>query len=224
MDLLNSFELIHINSNSIYLFQNFETLNERWPMACGSQAGTSQKHLYTVPWSFEQLNISMLARNDTASVCPNVRKLTVDVPCNNLSHRFPNVHTVTILSEENLSRDDCAQFSRLHHLITTNINMVPFPARHIHTLTLFKTNDLLTHLTVHSNVQHLTLETNEITPLTIVRTLVQQFPNLHSLQLNLTLDDEYYDSLDVLLDNENLSNLSSLKTNWINDDRSNIQI
>jgi hypothetical protein len=89
---------------------------------------------------------------------------------------------------------------------------------------LFQTNELLTHSTIHSNVQHLILETTEIASLNIVETVVQNFPNLYSLEIKLKSNDEYYDSLDMLLDNEHLPYLSLLRTNWIHDDTSDIQI
>jgi hypothetical protein len=199
-------------------------LKERWPMACGSQLDSSHKHVYTIPWSFEQLDVSMLAKNDTTSVCPNVRELTVDVPYKNLAQRFPNIHTLIVLSEENVSRNDCVQFRRLDQLLTTNINMVPSPARRIHTLALFETNELLNYPTIHSNVQHLVIATSELASLAIVRTLVQHFPNIHSLDIELPSNDEYYDSLDVILDHEQLPNLSLLRTNWIGGNTSDIHI
>jgi hypothetical protein len=81
-------------------------------------------------------------KDDATGICHNVRELMVDIPCKNLSHCFPNIHTLTVPFEASLSHHDCAQFRRLRHLITTNINMLPSRARHIHTLTLCKTNGL----------------------------------------------------------------------------------
>jgi hypothetical protein len=167
----------------------------------------------------EELRTSMLADNDTASVCANVRNLTVDIPCANLSRRFPNIHTLTILPASDLSRDDCAGFRRLRRLTTVNIDMIPSPAVcRIRTLTLFETNNLLEHPTIYPNVQHLTLENGSINSLTIVTAVVQHFPNLCSLEIQLLPNAEYYDCLDVLLDGEHLPHLSSFKTNWIDYD------
>jgi hypothetical protein len=199
-------------------------LHDRWPMACGSQLGNSHKHVYTIPWSSKQLKVSMLAKNDTTSVCPNIEELTVDVPYKNLAQRFPNIYKLIVLSEGNVSRNDCAQFRWLDQLLTTNINMVPSPARRIHTLALFKTNELLNYPTIHSNVQHLVIATSEVSSLAFIGTLIQHFPNIHSLDIQLPSNEEYYDSLDVILDHEQLPNLSWFRTNWIGEKTSDIQI
>ena len=45
-----------------------------------------------------------------------------------------------------------------------------------------------------------------------------------SFEITLDSTDEYYDSLNILLDNEHLPYLSFLRTNWIDHDESNIQI
>jgi len=103
-------------------------------MKCRSQYDNWYKHLYTVPWPFKQLHTSILAKNDTNSICPNVQYLTVDVPCQNLSHRFPNIHTLTILPGCNLSHHNYIGFRRLRHLTIKNINIVPSSViQHIHT-------------------------------------------------------------------------------------------
>ena len=120
-------------------------LNNRWAIGYGSQEDDSSKHVYTIPWSFEQLTLSMLAEDDTKSVCPNVRQLIVDVPCKNLFHRFPNIHTLIILDNDNFSNDDYIPFRQLRYLETTNINMVSSSAFHIHTLTLFHTDNLFNY-------------------------------------------------------------------------------
>ncbi|CAF0856458.1 unnamed protein product [Rotaria sp. Silwood1] len=151
-----------------------------------------------------------LTNDDTTSICPNVRQLIVNIPCTNL----PNTYTLTILHEDNLSCDECIQFRRLNHLTT----------RHIHTLTLFEINDLLTHSIIYSNIQNLILKMNKVDSLTSVRSLVQHFPNLHSFKIYLPSNDEYYDSLNLILDREHLPYLSLLKTNWISKDTSDIRI
>lgn len=199
-------------------------LNNRWPIGYGSSEDNSSKHVYTIPWSFEQLTLSMLAKDDTKSICPNVRQLTVDIPCKNLSRRFPNVHTLINLDNENLSENDYIQFRQLRYLETTNINMISSSAFHLHTLTLFHTDHLFNYSIIHSNIEHLIIEDTEMISLNLLQRIIRIFPNLHSLEITLDSSDEYYDSLNLLLDNEHLPYLSFLRTNWIDDDQSNIQI
>jgi hypothetical protein len=173
------------------------------------------KHLYTVPWPFQQLHTSMLVDDDT-NVCSAVRSLIVDTACTNLSHRFPNIDTLTILPNYNLSQDNYIEFRRLRHLIMTNINTVSsFVIRRIHTLTLSKTDELLNHPVIYSNIKHLILKTNPIGSSAIITALVQHFPKLHSIEIQLQSNVDYYDNLDLLLNDENLPYLSLLKTNLI---------
>ncbi|CAF3745261.1 unnamed protein product [Rotaria sp. Silwood1] len=195
--------------------QSFTMLNKRWLMACRSTSDNLQKHLYTIPWPFEQLHLSMLADDDTESICPNVQHLIVDVGCINLSRRFPNVHTLIVLPQSNLTRDDFVGFRHLRHLTADNIEMASSPlTRHIHTLTLSKTFHLLNNLIIYPNVRHLILTNDEIDSLVIITALVQYFPNLYSIKIQLKPNTEYYDCLNLLLDGQHLPNLILLKTNW----------
>ncbi len=174
------------------------------------------KHLYTVPWRFQQLHISMLTDDDT-NVCPAVRSLIVDKVCTNLSNRFPNIDTLTILPDCNLSQDNYIGFRRLHHLTMNNINIVPSSViRHIHTLTLSQIDELLNHPIIYSNIKHFILKNNPIGSSTIITALVKHFPNLHSLEIQLQSNNDYYDNLDMLLNDKHFPYLSLLKTNWIN--------
>jgi hypothetical protein len=195
-----------------YFFKTFATLSERWPMKCRSDI---YKHLYTVPWAFQQLHTSMLADDDT-SVCPAVQSLIVDKVCTNLLHCFPNIDTLTILPDCNLSQDNYIGFRRLRHLTMNNINIVPSSViRHIHTLTLSQIDELLNHPNIYSNIKHLILKNNPIGSSAIITALVEHFPDLHSLEIQLQSNDDYYDNLDMLLNNKHLPYLSLLKTNWI---------
>ncbi|CAF1359328.1 unnamed protein product [Rotaria sordida] len=90
----------------------------------------------------------------------------------------------------------------------------PSLASRIHTMTLFEANELLSHSTIYSNVQHFILNSSQINSLATVTALVQHFPNLHSLEIQLVKNDEYYDNLDMLLNHEHLPHLFLLKTNW----------
>jgi hypothetical protein len=158
----------------------------------------------------------MLANDDTTSVCPNVQYLTVDMPCTNLSLRFPNIQTLSILPGCDLSHDNYIGFRRLRHLTMNNINVVPSSViRHIHTMTIFETKELLEHPIIYSNILHLILKNNQIGSLAAVTALVKHFPNLRSLKIQLQPNAEYYDNLDILLDNEHLPHLILLETNWI---------
>ncbi|CAF5046216.1 unnamed protein product [Rotaria sp. Silwood1] len=196
--------------------QTFATLSKRWPLACKLKSNGLCQYLYTIPWSFEQLDISMLADDDTISICPNIRYLTVDVPCTDLSRRFPNIHTLNVLVECNISGNDHEEFRRLRHLKTTNINMILFlPTKRIQTLTLLERFEFLKDTIIYSNVLHLILEKNKIKSLNTVIKLVKCFPNLRSLKIQLKNTDEYYNCLDVLLDGEHLPHLWLFKTNWI---------
>ncbi|CAF3549627.1 unnamed protein product [Rotaria sp. Silwood1] len=215
MPQLRHFHCFIQTGNSINK-EAFVTLSKRWFLTYKSKFNSLCTHFYTIPWSFEQLEISMLADDDTISICPNVRYLTVDVPCTNLSRRFPNIHTLNVLHECNFSNDDHVEFRRLRHLKTTNINMVPFlPTKYIHTLTLCDKFELLNHPIIYSNVLHLILENRQIYSLNIVNALVKYFPNLRSLKIQLQTNAEYYDCLHVLLNGKHLSYLWLFKTNWI---------
>jgi len=196
------------------IFQTFTMLSKRWLMACRSTSDNLHKHLYTIPWSFEQLHLSMLAEDDTESICPNVQYLTVDVPCTNLPYRFPNVHILIVQRQSNLARDDFVGFRRLRNLTADNMEMIPSPLpRNIHTLTLSKRFELLNNPIIYPNVRHLILGKDEIDSLAIITVVVQYFPNLYSIKIQLKPDTEYCDYLDVLLDGKHLSNLLLLKTN-----------
>jgi hypothetical protein len=214
IDMQVKFVLYMNNINEI--FQTVTMFSKRWFMACRSTSDHLHKHLYTIPWSFEQLHLSMLAEDDTENICPNVQYLTVDVACTNLSHRFPNVHTLIVLPQSNLARDDFVGFRRLRHLTVDNMEMVPSSlTQHIHTLTLSKTFNLLTNSIIYPNVRHLILGNDQIDSLAIITALVQYFPNIYSIKIQLKPNTEYYDYLDVLLDGKHLPNLLLLKTNWI---------
>ncbi|CAF4666385.1 unnamed protein product, partial [Rotaria sp. Silwood2] len=87
----------HIRTECYIDMTTFVGFNQRWQIACGKPSNGFYSHLYTVPWSFKELETSMLANEDTMSICPNVLDLTVDKPCSNLSQRFPKINTLTIL-------------------------------------------------------------------------------------------------------------------------------
>ncbi|CAF3979174.1 unnamed protein product [Rotaria sp. Silwood1] len=207
--------------------QSFATMNEHWPMAYQSAPYNNLKILYTVPWSLEELNTSMLADDDTVSSCPNVEYLIIDKPQTNLARRFPNIHTLDVRSRSNLSHDEYVKLRRLRLLITNNIAMIPSPVgRNIDSLTLFSIENLLEHPIIYSDVRYVNLKNAECMSLTIVTALVQHFPSLRSLQCQLEPTTQYYDCLKVLLDGQHLPNLLKLKTNWIHNDTycSNIQL
>ncbi|CAF3139501.1 unnamed protein product, partial [Rotaria sp. Silwood2] len=175
-------------------------------------------YLYTIPWSFEQLDISTLADDDTISICPNLRYLTVDVPCTNLSRRFPNIHMLNVLTECNVSPDNYMEFRRLRHLKTVKVKIVSLlSTKRVQILTLCDKSELLKSSTIYSNVLHLILENDKITSLNTVIELVRRFSNLHSLKIELPKNAEYYDCLDILLDGEHLWYLWLFKTNWISE-------
>ncbi|CAF1218775.1 unnamed protein product [Rotaria sp. Silwood1] len=147
---------------------------------------------------------------------PNVLDLTVDKPCSSLSQRFPKVNTLTVLCKCEFSSGSVPQ---LRHLKTRNIEVVSIIGQHIHTLTLIEKSGCSTHSTIYPNIRHLTLDNIQISSLQTIMFLVRYFPNLRSLKIQFTMSKEYFDSLDVLLDNQHLSHLMLLKTNWI--DRNN---
>jgi hypothetical protein len=187
-------------------------------MKCHLESDSLHKHIYTIPWSFKQLDISMLADDDINTVCPNVRYLTFDIPSTStyLSHRFPNIHTLIILPECQLSHDDYIGFRQLRYLTMKDINAVPSSIiRRIHTMTLYHVNGLSTHSIIYSNIKCFILKNYQTNSLATVKTLIGHFPNLRSLQIQLQRNEEYYDSLNILLDGEHLPHLLVLKTNWI---------
>ncbi|UJR07071.1 hypothetical protein I4U23_011359 [Adineta vaga] len=62
----------------------FKSLEKHWPIVFKS----TSNHIYTIPWHFEHLNLSMLDENDLDSICLNVKYLIVDKQTQNLSHRW----------------------------------------------------------------------------------------------------------------------------------------
>ncbi|CAF4994460.1 unnamed protein product, partial [Rotaria socialis] len=139
--------------------QTFATLSKRWPLTCKPKLNRSDNYLYTIPWSFEQLDVSLLADDDTISICSNVRYLTVDVPCTNVSRRFPNIRMLNVLSKCNVSSDDNMKFPRLRHLTAADVKIVSLLSiKNIQMLTLFDQFTLLKSSTIYSNVLHLILE------------------------------------------------------------------
>ncbi len=199
-------------------------------MKCRLTSNNLRKHLYTIPWSFKQLNISMLAEDDIHTVCPNVQYLTVDISSTYtyLSNRFPNIHSLTILPECRLSYDgDYLGFCQLRHLTMKDINVVPSAIiRRIHTMTLFYINKLSTHTVMYPNIKYFTVENYQINSFTTVKTLIEHFPNLRSLEIPLQCvrNAEYYDSLNILLDGKHLPHLLVSKTNWIDDQTYNSKV
>ena len=194
-----------------FLFQTFVRLHKRWPVACRRTIEHSNNHLYTVPWSFEHLQISTLASDDTASVCPNVVHLTVDVPCSDWTRRFPNINKLTVLCKTTLDADS---FPRLRRLTTTEMEVVSSVGHHIHTLTLVGVSDYPKSLIVYPNIRHMVLDKARVSSLETIMSLVHCFPNLRSLQVEFNMNESYFDSLDVLLDGQHLPHLTLLKTNW----------
>jgi hypothetical protein len=191
-------------------------------MKCRVESNNLHKHLYTIPWSFKELKISMLADDDTNTVCPNVRYLTLNISSTStyLSRRFPNIHTLIVRPECHLFHDDYLGFRQLRHLTMKNINIVPSSIiRRIHTMTLFDINGLSTHSIIYPNMKYFNLKNNQNNSFATIKTLIEHFPNLRSLEIPLQCirNAEYYDSLNVLLDGKHLSHLLLLKTNWIDD-------
>ncbi|CAF3540554.1 unnamed protein product [Rotaria sp. Silwood1] len=197
----------------------FVGFNQRWQIACGMTSNDFYSHLYTVPWSFKELKTSMLANEDTMSICPNVLDLTVDKSCSNLSQRFPKINTLTVLCKCEFSSGN---FPRLRHLTIRNIEVVSMIGSHIHTLTLIEMPRSATHSSIYTNILHLILDNIQISSLQTIMVLVRYFPNLCSLKIQFEMSKDYFDSLDVLLDHQHLPHLMLLKTNWINENN-NIQ-
>ena len=171
----------------------------------------------------------MLADDDTKSVCPNVRHLTVDVSSTsiNLSHCFPNLDSLTILRGCHLSHNDYFGFRHLRHLTMKDINVVPSSIiRRIHTMTLFNIDELSRHSVIYPNMKSFTLESDVTNSFANVKTVIGHFPNLRSLKMLLQCarNVEYYDSLNILLDGEHLPNLLLFKTNWIDDQTYNSKV
>ena len=158
--------------------------------------------------------MSDLTIDDIQSVCPTVVHLTIDVPYSDRSRRFPNVNTLTVLCETKL---DANSFPRLRRLTTTDIDAVSSVGHHIHTLTLVGIPVSSTSLTVYPNIRHMVLDKLQVSSLETIMLLVRCFPNLRSLQIQFRMHDNYFNSLDVLLDGHHLPHLTLLKTNWVDD-------
>jgi hypothetical protein len=156
----------------------------------------------------------MLADNDTTSVCSRVFALIVDVPCANLFQRFPNIETLMVLSNCQIVGD----FRRLRELTTMNLEILSSLTQRIHTVTLIGTDDVLTFSNIYAHVYHLVIEDAKIDSSTIVADLVKCFPNLRSLNIQFRMSNDYFDSLDMILDGEHLPHLIVFTSNWIDKD------
>lgn len=190
-------------------------------MKCRLSSNSLHKHLYTIPWTFKQLDLSIL--NNDHCISTNVRYLTVDVhPTSiHLSRRFPNIYSLMLLSQYRLSYDDYLGFRQLRHLTMRDIHTVPSKIiQRIHTLTLFDITELSRHSSIYPNLRSFILQNDSINSFAMVQTVIRHFPNLHSLHINLqhVRTTEYYHTLNILLDGEHLPHLLLLKTNWIDDD------
>ena len=194
-------------------------MHERWPMKCHSKPSITRTHLYTVPYSFDKLYLSPLTNDDT-SICPMVQTLIVDKVSSNVSQRFPNVHTLTIESNCDLSKDDCIAFRQLRHLTINNINQVPSSViRRLYSLTLFTIDELVNHSSIYSNVKRLNVKGNKIGSSAILTSLIEHFPDLRVLEIPLEFNADYYDHLNLLLDERHWPHLLTLKTSWVDQHR-----
>ncbi|CAF1544727.1 unnamed protein product [Adineta ricciae] len=102
------------------------------------------KHIYTNPWYFERLNLSMLDEKDSENVCSNVKYLRVDQQSSNLSMRFPNIQKMIIQSQMNFSFEEFQRFRYLKHLIIHGEQLIfPCLLNRIHRLTLSTNLELL---------------------------------------------------------------------------------
>jgi hypothetical protein len=110
---------------------------------------------------------------------------------------------------------DADSFPRLRRLKTTQIDAVSSVGHSIHTLTLVGVSGYSTSPAVYPNIRHVVIDQVRVSSLETIMSLVQCFPNLRSLQLEFSMNKNYFDSLDVLLDGQHLPYLSMFKTNWI---------
>ncbi|CAF2788225.1 unnamed protein product [Rotaria sp. Silwood2] len=157
----------------------------------------------------------MLAEDDATSVCSKVVSLIVDVPCHgmNLSHRFPNIHTLTVLSTH---KPDLGNFRRLRHLVTNNMELVSCLAQRINTLTLINDNGANFKTIICSHVHHLTISNFYVNNVNTITSLMPCFPNLHSLHIQFRSNAAVFrDSLDILFDVQQRPDFKLLRTNWI---------
>ena len=194
-------------------------MHERWPMKCHSEPSITHTHLYTVPYSFDKLYLSLLANDDT-SICPMVQTLIVDKVSSNVSQRFPNVHTLTIKSNYDLSKDDYIAFRQLRHLTIDNINQVPSSViRRLYSLTLSTIDELVNHSSTYSKVKRLNVKGDKVGSSAILTSLIEHFPDLRVLEIPLEFNADYYDNLNLLLDERRWPHLLTLKTYWIDENR-----
>ena len=190
-------------------------MHERWPMKCHLESDSTRTHLYTVPYSFDRLSLSMLANDDTG-ICPIVQTLIIDKVSSNVSQRFPNIHTLIIESNCDMSKDDCIAFRQLRHLTINNINQVPSSViRRLYSLTLSTMDELVNHSSIYSKVKRLNVKDNHVGSSAILTSLIEHFPDLRVLEIPLEFNDDYYDNLNLLLNERHLPHLLTLKTSWI---------
>lgn len=123
--------------------------------------------------------------------------------------------------------DDDLGFRHLRHLTMNSINVVPFSIiQRIHTVKWYSADGLSTDSTIYPKVKEFSLKNFQNNSLETVRNLIQHFPNLRSreIQLPLTRNVEYYESLDILLDGIHLPRLLFLKSNWIEKNSQNSKV
>ncbi|CAF0937399.1 unnamed protein product [Adineta steineri] len=160
----------------------------------------------------------MLAEDDTTSICPKADSLTIVGPYHdmNLSARFPNIRTLTVLTIETL---DLHKFRRLRHLITDNMELLPHLTPRIHTLTLINKNGIHLSSTIYSYVHHLIISKFFVNNPNTITSIQRYFPNLHSLNIQFVSNPTIFrDSLDILFDARHWPDFKLLRTNWVDED------
>lgn len=176
-------------------------------------------HFYTVPWSFENLYLSMLSSDDQHITHENIRSLIIDNSLRFCSSRFPNVHTLYINNFSHLFPENFQGFTRLRTLTVNQLNLVPTCViQRLHTLTLFQIEELLNDETIYPNLEHLYIKQVNDCSLASVISIEQHFPRLQSLEFSLQPDETYFHSLDYLINGKSFSNLLFLRTNWKSDE------
>jgi hypothetical protein len=100
-------------------------------------------------------------------------------------------------------------------LTTMNIEILSFLTQRIHTVTLIGTNDILTFSNIYPNVYYLVIKNTKMDSSAIVTNLVKCFPNLRSLNVQFRMSNDYFDSLNMILNGQHLPHLAVFTSNMI---------
>jgi hypothetical protein len=133
------------------------------------------------------------------------------MPGTNLSERISNTTTYLLHPNREILRD----IRRSRVLTATDIETLSSLLQSIRSVILIGTNDVLTFANIYPDVYHLVIKDTKMYSSVLVTNLVTCFPNLRSLNVQFRMSNDYFDSLDMILDGQHLPHLAVFTTNSI---------